>query len=161
MLAPDVNTSRCVSSWRIAPSRKRFSKLLFVFIASIGTYVSRPCLGGSSPWFLAIRLLVAEKNRGDLHHVLSMERHKNEAIPADAFAVPLLPSSPLQGLDIPLEGVLPHPINRSADGDLVISGKRSQLFRRLRGKSNRPCGRHRIKDQAASSRHPRPCVRPF
>jgi hypothetical protein len=54
-----------------------------------------------------------------------MERHKNEAIPADAFAVSPVPSFPLQGLDIPLEGVLPHPVNRSADGDLMVSGKRA------------------------------------
>jgi hypothetical protein len=31
----------------------------------------------------AVGFLVAEKNRGDLRHVLSMEKHKNQARPAD------------------------------------------------------------------------------
>jgi len=74
-----------------------------------------------------------------------MERNKNEAIPADTLAVPPLPSSPLEGLDIPLKGVLPHPVNRSADGDLVVSGKRGQLSRCLRGQADRPWGRHTIR----------------
>jgi hypothetical protein len=62
-----------------------------------------------------------------------MERDKNQAIPADALAVPPVPPLPLEGLDIPLEGVLPHPVNRSANGDLVVSGKHAQLSRGLRG----------------------------
>jgi hypothetical protein len=57
--------------------------------------------------------------------VLLMERYKNQAIPTDALAVPPLPSSPLQGLDIPLERVLLHPVNRSTDRDLMVSGKRA------------------------------------
>ena len=78
--------------------------------------------------------------------MLAVVGNKDQAIPADALAVPPVPSFPLQGLDIPLEGVLPHPVNRCAEGDLVVSGKRSQLFCRLWGKSDRPCGRHRITD---------------
>jgi hypothetical protein len=74
-----------------------------------------------------------------------MERNKNESIPTYAFAVPPLPSFPFEWLDVPLERVLPHPVNRSADGDLVVSGKRAQLSRRLRGQSDRPCGRHTIR----------------
>jgi hypothetical protein len=52
-----------------------------------------------------------------------MEGNKNQAIPADAFAVSPLPSSPFKGLDIPLEWVLLHPVNRSTNGDLMVSGK--------------------------------------
>lgn len=80
---------------------------------------------------LPVRPLAPEQDRGNLDDALLMIRNKNEAIPTNAFAVPPVPLSPLEGLDVALERVLPHPVDRSADGDLVVSGKRAQLSGRL------------------------------
>ena len=87
---------------------------------------------------LAIRLLVVEEDRRDLYHALLMEGNKNEAIPAEALAVPPLPLFALERLYVTLKGIGLHPVNGLSDEDLLIAGKCMELRGGRRGKFDRP-----------------------
>jgi hypothetical protein len=88
--------------------------------------------------FLAIRLLVAEEDRRNLYQALAMKGNKNEAIPADALAVPPLPLFAPEGLYVALEWVCLHPVNGPSDQDLLMAGEGAELPRGRGGEFNRP-----------------------
>ena len=91
---------------------------------------------------LSIGLLIAKENGRDLDNTVMVVGNENEAIPTDPSAVAPLPLLALERLHITLEGIVLHPINRPADGDLMITGKHTQLPGGWWGEANGPWHRH-------------------
>lgn len=71
--------------------------------------------------------------------------NKNQAVPADAFAVSPIPFPALKGFYISLKRIGLHVIDGLADPDLLIAWQAGELSGHLVGEANGPWLRHRLR----------------